>query len=196
MVLKRCIVDIVNNRVECQKNIDMEKAIENKNNIINNGYNYVKNKDKLKHLMDIGINLENYHPSIIKAVVDAGRDSAISDVFKPQLELIAKEAGEKGFSPAVFGYNNKLHKNIKKIYPVEKKKGKGSVKVIEKTPKKQQKEKIISSSSSSETDTDEILSDIEDDIKNELFTDAEEKLDNIKNRLPLGVYKKLKKTIK
>jgi len=194
-MLIKCKVKIVNNRVVCDNEAKITDKLEHKKDIINNGYGYIKNKDKLKHLLDIGIDLDKYHPSILRVVCDSARDSKLNEVIKPQLELIAKEAHGKGFQPATFGYNNKLHKTIKSVsghitHSYKKK----AVKPIVKEPLKPQVKG--GHLTDSDTDIDEILSEIESDIEAGCITDAESKLKTIKKKLPKKLYKKLSSTIR
>jgi hypothetical protein len=198
-MLIKCRVKIVNNRVVCDNEKKLTDKIEHKKHIMNEGFGYIKNKDKLKHLIDIGVDLDKYHPSILRVVCDSARDSKLNDVIKPQLQMIAKEAHGKGFSPSQFGYNNKLHKTIKSVsnyvkHSYNKKGGKEPVKTQPKTTVKGGN--MSESESSSNEDLDDVLSEIESDLEAGCVTDAENKLKTIKNKIPKKVYKKLSATIR
>jgi hypothetical protein len=200
-MLIKCRVKIVNNRVVCDNEKKLTEKIEHKKDLLNEGYGYIKNKDKLKHLLDIGVDLSQYHPSILRVVCDAGRDSKLNEIIKPQLELIAKESHDKGFVPSTFGYNNKLHKHIKTLsghvkhkYTKKPKSLKTPLPMPNKTPSK--KEVKGGSITEDDIDVDEVLSEIESDIEAGEITDAENKLKTIKNKIPKKVYKKLSSTIR
>ena len=198
-MLIKCRVKIVNNRVVGDNEKKLTDKIEHKKDIMNEGFGYIKNKDKLKHLIDIGVDLDKYHPSILRVVCDSARDSKLNDVIKPQLQMIAKEAHGKGFSPSQFGYNNKLHKTIKSVsnyvkHSYNKKGGKAPVKAQPKTTVKGGN--MSESESSSSEDLDDVLSEIESDLEAGCVTDAENKLKTIKNKIPKKVYKKLSATIR
>lgn len=194
-MLVKCRVKIVNNRVVCDNEKKLIEKIEHKKDIINNGYGYIRNKDKLKHLLDIGVDLDKYHPSILRVVCDSARDSKLNEIIKPQLELIAKEAHGKGFLPSTFGYNNKLHKTIKTVSGYVKHNYKKKTnKPIDKTPVKTPIKG--GHMSESDTDIDDVLSEIESDLEAGEITDAENKLKTIKNKIPKKVYKKISSTIR
>jgi hypothetical protein len=193
-MLIKCRVKIVNNKVVCENDKKLMEKIESKKEIINEGFGYIKHKDKLKHLLDIGVDLDKYHPSILRVVCDGGRDSKLMDVIKPQLEMIAKESHDKGFMPSTFGYNHKFHKTVKNISGhVSRKYNKKKAPVM-KTPIKEIKGGHLSESD--DEDVDEILSGIESDIEAGELTDAETKLKTIKNKIPKKIYKKLSSTIR
>jgi hypothetical protein len=198
---------IINNKVVCENDNKLSDKINKKAELINTGFGYIKNKDKLKHLMDIGVDLDKYHPSILKVVCDAGRDSKLNSVIKPQLELIAKEAHGKGFEPSIFGYDNKLHKTVKSVSGYVKRKynkkqiptKKPSSPLVKAPTKKEVKGGHLTESESesdSETDLDEVLSEIESDLEAGEKTDAECKLKKIKSKIPKKVYKKLRESIR
>lgn len=194
-MLVKCRVKIINNRVVCDNEKKLIEKIEHKKDIINNGYGYIRNKDKLKHLLDIGVDLDKYHPSILRVVCDSARDSKLNEIIKPQLELIAKEAHGKGFLPSTFGYNNKLHKTIKTVSGYVKHNYKKKTnKPIDKTPVKTPVKG--GHMSESDTDIDDVLSEIESDLEAGEITDAENKLKTIKNKIPKKVYKKISSTIR
>lgn len=216
-MLIKCRVKIINNKVVCENDNKLSEKINKKAELINTGFGYIKNKDKLKHLLDIGVDLDKYHPSILKVVCDAGRDSKLNSVIKPQLELIAKEAHGKGFEPSIFGYDNKLHKTVKSVSGYVKRKYNKKPNPIKKpstppiktpstppikTPsKKEVKGGHLSASDSdsnsdSDSDLDEVLSGIESDLEAGEITDAECKLKKIKHKLPKKIYKKLSKSIR
>ena len=176
-MLIKCRVKIVNNKVVCENDKKLMDKIESKKEIINEGFGYIKHKDKLKHLLDIGVDLDKYHPSILRVVCDGGRDSKLMDVIKPQLEMIAK-----------------FHKTVKNISGhVSRKYNKKKAPVM-KTPIKEIKGGHLSESD--DEDVDEILSGIESDIEAGELTDAETKLKTIKNKIPKKIYKKLSSTIR
>lgn len=208
-MLIKCRVKIINNKVVCENDNKLSEKINKKAELINTGFGYIKNKDKLKHLLDIGVDLDKYHPSILKVVCDAGRDSKLNSVIKPQLELIAKEAHGKGFEPSIFGYDNKLHKTVKSVSGYIKRKYNkkstpaktASTPPIKTQPKKEVKGGHLSASDSdsnsdSDSDLDEVLSEIESDLEAGEITDAECKLKKIKHKLPKKIYKKLSKSIR
>jgi hypothetical protein len=196
-MLVKCRVKIVNNRVVCDNEKKLSEKIEHKKEIIEGGFGYIKNKDKLKHLLDIGVDLDKYHPSILRVVCDSGRDSKLTEMIKPQLEMIARESEEKGFIPSAFGYNNKLHKTIKRIS--NKPKRKYIKKIINnKTPKKvvEKPNEPIKIEGGHLTDIDDVLSEIESDIEAGELSEAETKIKRIKTRIPSKVYKKIMSTLR
>ena len=196
-MLIKCRVKIVNNRVVCDSEKKLTEKIDKKKDLINEGYGYIKHKDKLKHLLDIGVDLDKYHPSILRVVCDAGRDSKLTEMIKPQLEMIAKESHEKGFVPSTFGYNNKLHQTIKSISGMPKRKyNKKNIiaKKPSKTTKKPEPKKEIEGGHL--TDLDDVLSEIESDIEAGEITDAESKLKRIKSRIPEKTYKQIINTLR
>jgi len=196
-MLIKCRVKIVNNRVVCDSEKKLTEKIDKKKELINEGYGYIKHKDKLKHLLDIGVDLDKYHPSILRVVCDAGRDSKLTEMIRPQLELIAKESHEKGFVPSTFGYNNKFHKHIKTISGKPKRKY-NKKRVVSKKPSKpmEKAEAKTEIKGGHLTDIDDVLSEIESDIEAGEITDAESKLKRIKKRIPEKTYNTIMSSIR
>ena len=193
-MLVKCRVHILNNRVVCENDKKLMEKNDEKKNLLNDDYGYIKNKNKLKHLLDIGVDLSKYHPSILRAVCDSAKDYKLNDDVKPQLQQIAKESHEKGFIPSTFGSGSKLHKQIKTITGHIPKKYKPRIINPNKTPTKTQEKKTVEGGSI--TDLDEILSEIESDLEAGEITDAESKLKAIKHKIPKKVYTKIKSTIR
>jgi hypothetical protein len=109
-MLEKCQVKVMSNKVICDNNIkDTKKDEKIKDN------DMIKNKRKLSHLIDIGMNLKDYHPTITRTMIDGGRDFKIPITLRNQLVLFANEAHQKGFNPSLFGYNTTLHKIIKSV---------------------------------------------------------------------------------
>jgi molecular chaperone DnaK (HSP70) len=203
--MNKCFVRVINNKIICEN--DENNLIQNldkKKLTIYENYPYIKNKHKLEYLINLGVQLDKYHPSILKSIIDNGRDHKIpNEIKETQMKEIAMEAGKKGFSPSIYGYNNKLHKNvkiatnhIKRKYNkkvVNKPVIKGGNKLIIKPVNKPVI--VLSSSEEEDTDIDEILSDIEDDLKNNKHKNAVKKLNKIKNKIPIEVYKNITQNI-
>jgi hypothetical protein len=178
----------MSNKVICDNSVDVKKEEQIKH------AEGVKNKKKYNHLADIGMDLQKYHPTIIRTMIDGGRNFKIPDNLKNQLILFANEAHQKGFNPSLFGYNTTLHKFIKTVHNIPKRKYnmKGGSHL--------KKEESSSSSSSSEeeeeTDLDAVLSDVEDDLKGGRISDVKKKLKKYKHRIPVAYYNGIMKSIK
>jgi len=199
MAIEKCLVKVVNNRVMCDATADLQKhdkAEKEKTNEI------IKNKKKMNHLTGIGMNLSKYHPQVLRTMIDGGRKTdKIPDDLKHQLINFANEAHTKGFSPSLFGYNTTLHKFIKTVHNVPKRKynkkqvsfqGEGQAENIKIKIKNAPCDVSTSSSSSdSETDLDGILSSVEDDLKGGNITAVKKKLKKYKHRIPKEYYKKI-----
>jgi hypothetical protein len=186
---EKCLVKIVSNRVVCD-NASIGKGVEKAEDD-----SRIKNKAKFQHLVDIGMDLKNYHPTIIRTMIDGGRNFKVPENIKHQLTLFAKEAQDKGFNPSLFGYNTTLHKMIKRVHNIPKrkyvKKGKGVVKVAE-------KEASSSSTSSveSETDLDAVLSEVESDLENNRISAVKRKIKKYKHKIPPAYYQTIMQSIK
>ena len=133
----------------------------------------------------------------MRVVCDAGRDSKLTEMIKPQLELIAKESHEKGFQPATFGYNNKFHKAIKTISNKPKRKyDKKRVALKKPTKTLVKAEPKTKIEGGHLTDIDDVLSEIESDLEAGEITDAESKLKRIKKRIPEKTYHSIMNNIR
>jgi hypothetical protein len=191
-MIQKCSVKIIGNKVVCD-NITTEK--EQPNVEVKN----FKNKDKLKHLIDIGMDIKKYHPTILRTMIEGGRNFKIPETLRNQLILFATEAHEKGFNPSLFGYNTTLHKFIKSVHKIPKrkyimKKKQGGMM----TPIKKEQIQSSSSSSSSESDTDieDVLEGIEDNLQGGRITEVKQALKKYKNKIPDVYYKTVLKSIK
>lgn len=191
-MLNKCFVKVINNKVVCDNDENTTlKNMDTKKLKLYENFPYIKNKHKLEYLLNLGVQLDKYHPSILKSIIDNGREHKIpKDIKEQQMKDIAMEAGSKGFSPSIYGYNNKLHKNVKlatnhikrkyeRKQPIKKPINKPIKKVVE----------CSSSSEEDETDIDEILEDIIKDLNNKENKTAMKKLNKIKNKIPSEVYK-------
>ena len=191
-MIEKCQVKILSNKVICDNNIvDTKKEEKQKDNEM------VKNKKKLNHLVDIGMNLKDYHPTIVRTMIDGGRDFKIPLTLRNQLVLFANEAHQKGFNPSLFGYNTTLHKIIKSVHNIPKRKytkGKGVVKPI--TKEIESSSESETSESESETDIDGVLSEVEDDLKHDRIGEVKKKLKKYKHKIPAVYYNTIMKSIK
>ena len=189
-MIEKCFVKIVSNKVVCDSQVETKK-IEKERNDEN-----IKNKKKFAHLIGIGMDLDKYHPTIIRTMVDGGRNFKIPENLKQQLILFANEAHQKGFNPSLFGYNTTLHKFIKTVHSIPKRKynikGKGNevVAPVKETPKKKVEEK-----NESETDIDDILSSVESDIEGGRINAVKLKMKKYKHRIPANYYNEIMKNI-
>ena len=177
-MIDKCLVKVVSNKVIC----DIKKHEKNEKSRVSD---IVKNKIKLSHLEGIGMNLDEYHPSIIKVMIDAGK-SKVPEHIKNQLVTFAKEAHAKGFNPSIFGRNTTLHKFIKTVHnipkQIRKQKVKGSGNVTNNSP---------TSSTEEETDIDGVLSDVEKDLKGGDIKKAKNNLKRYKHKIPKEFYNKI-----
>lgn len=173
-MIEKCLVKVVGNRIICDADINTKRE-EKKDNPM------IKNKMKFNYLVDIGMELKKYHPTIIRTMIDGGRNFKIPENIKHQMSLFATEAYEKGFNPSLFGYNNTLHKLIKQVHNIPKQKRISKKKEIE--------------SSESETDLDSILSEIESDIEHDRIKDVKKKIKKYKYKIPADYYKKILNSI-
>jgi hypothetical protein len=178
-MIEKCFVKIVSNKVICDNQVDSKKVEKDRND------ESIKNKKKLSHLNGIGMDLEKYHPTIIRTMIDGGRNFKIPENLKQQLILFANEAHQKGFNPSLFGYNTTLHKFIKTVHNIPKRKYSVKGKGVEIPKKKEESE------SESETDIDEILSSVESDIEGGRITAVKSKLKKYKHRIPANYYNKI-----
>jgi len=178
-MIEKCFVKIVVNKVICDNQVDSKKVEKDRND------DAVKNKRKLSHLNGIGMDLDKYHPTIIRTMIDGGRNFKIPENLKQQLILFANEAHQKGFNPSLFGYNTTLHKFIKTVHKIPKRKYNIKGKGVEAPKKKEEVE------SESETDMDDILSSVESDIEGGRINDVKLKLKKYKHRIPANYYNKI-----
>jgi hypothetical protein len=195
-MIDKCLVKIVSNRVVCDTTNELKKHEKEKRDKMNE---IVKNKRKMNHLIGIGMDLSKYHPTILRTMIDGGRNFKIPDDLKYQLINFANEAHVKGFNPSLFGYNTTLHKFIKTVHKIPKRKyvrkmmptfdGKGKVDTIEL--------KVIEDVDDieSETDLDDILSEVEDNITEGKIDEVKKKLKHYKHRIPKEYYKKIMNSI-
>jgi hypothetical protein len=189
-MIEKCFVKIVGNKVVCDNQVETKK-IEKERNDEN-----IKNKKKFAHLIGIGMDLDKYHPTIIRTMVDGGRNFKIPENLKQQLILFANEAHQKGFNPSLFGYNTTLHKFIKTVHSIPKRKynikGKGA-EVVAPIPVKEAPKKKVEVES--ETDMDDILSSVESDIEGGRINAVKLKMKKYKHRIPTTYYNEIMKNI-
>lgn len=185
-MIEKCLVKILSNKVVCDNTTETKKEAKIKHD------EAVKNKQKFSHLVGIGMDLDKYHPTIIRTMIDGGRNFKIPENLKQQLILFANEAHQKGFNPSLFGYNTTLHKFIKTVHNIPKRKytikGKGQ-------DVKSKKEESSSESEESETDLDAVLSDVESDIKGGRINQVKLKMKKYKHRIPATYYNEIMKNI-
>ena len=184
-MIEKCLVKIVSNKVVCDNQIDIKKVEKVRS------HDNVKNKKKYSHLEGIGMDLDKYHPNIIHSLVDGGKKK-IPESLKHQMIAFAKEAFEKGFNPTIFGHQTILDKLIKTVHNIPKRvrkvKGKGQeVKPVIKEES--------SSTDESETDIDEVLSEVEEDLNNGRIKEVKLKLKKYKHRIPTNYYNQIMKSI-
>ena len=189
-MLEKCLVKIMSNKVVCDNQVDTKKEEKLRHE------ESVKNKQKYAHLVGIGMDLDKYHPTIIRTMVDGGRNFKIPENLKQQLILFANEAHQKGFNPSLFGYNTTLHKFIKTVHNIPKRKynikGKG------KEIKLHIKERPVSESEEEEeveTDLDAVLSSVESDIEGGRIGVVKAKMKKYKHRIPANYYNEIMKSI-
>lgn len=198
-MIEKCLVKIVANRVVCDTTNELKKHEKDKRDKMDE---IVKNKRKLNHLVGIGMELSKYHPTVLRTMIDGGRNFKIPDDLKYQLINFANEAYGKGFNPSLFGYNTTLHKFIKTVHKIPKRKyvrkmmpsfdGKGNINNIE---LKIIEEDDVINNTESETDLDDILSEVEDNINEGNITEVKKKLKQYKHRIPKDYYKKIMDSI-
>lgn len=194
-MIDKCLVKVIANKVVCDLTTDIKKHEKKEKDRMSE---MVKNKLKLNHLEGIGMDLTKYHPTIIRTMIDGGRNFKIPENLKYQLINFANEAHIKGFNPSLFGYNTTLHKFIKNINktPTRKyvkkqnnTKGKGIPENIA------VEESSSNSSSDSETDIDNVLSDVEKDLKGGNISEVKKKLKKYKHKIPKEYFNKIMKSI-
>ena len=189
-MIEKCFIKVVGNKVICDSQVDSKK-IEKERNDEN-----IKNKKKLGHLTGIGMDLNKYHPTIIRTMIDGGRNFKIPENLKQQLILFANEAHQKGFNPSLFGYNTTLHKFIKTVHNIPKRKynikGAGQAVIV---PNKEIAKKKKEPESESETDMDAILSSVESDIEGGRINAVKLKMKKYKHRIPANYYNEIMKNI-
>ena len=80
------------------------------------GHNNIKNKEKLQHLKDIGVNVNSYHPKTIKMALDGDQSGRLATKHADEYKLLANDIARKpDFSYAILGYQTKLGKMLKSI---------------------------------------------------------------------------------
>ena len=188
-MIEKCQVKILSNKVICDSKIE-DKTKENKEDKLRK-YENIKNKKKYEHLIDIGVNIDKYHPTVIRNLVDGGRIK-VPDNIKPQITEFTSEAHQKGFNPALFGYNTTLHKSIKQVHNIP------TRKYI--TSSKKQGGDIIEkvsdvNSTDSETNMDDVLSDIETDLKTGNIKDVKKKMKQYRHKIPASYYTAIMKNV-
>jgi hypothetical protein len=190
-MLEKCMVKVLSNKVVCDNAVDVKKEEQVRH------AESVKNKRKYTHLEGIGMDLTKYHPTIIRTMVDGGRDFKIPEQLRNQLVLFANEAHEKGFNPSLFGYNTTLHKFIKEVHNIPKRKYvmKGGAKTRAKPVESSSESESSSSESESETDLDAVLSDVERDVKGGRIGEVKKTLKRYKHRIPPSYYNGIMKSI-
>lgn len=198
-MIDKCLVKIISNKVVCDTANELKRHECEKREKMDE---IVKNKRKLNHLVGIGMELTKYHPTVLRTMIDGGRNFKIPDDLKHQLINFANEAHVKGFNPSLFGYNTTLHKFIKTVHKIPKRKyirkmmptfdGKGNINNIE---LKIVEEDEPINNSESETDLDDILSEVEDNINEGNITEVKKKLKQYKHRIPKEYYKKIMNSI-
>lgn len=73
--------------------------------------NIVKNKRRLNHLKEMGINLESYSPYLVKAVVD-GDYRSFRTTNKQEWDRMINESAIKGVLPSVMGTKTQFGQNL------------------------------------------------------------------------------------
>jgi len=196
MPIEKCLVKIVNNRVVCDAVEELQKHEKAEKERVSE---MIKNKKKMHHLTGIGMDLTKYHPTVLRTMIDGGRNTdRIPDALKYQLINFANDAHVKGFNPAIYGYNTTLHKFIKTVHKIPKRKyikKQVSFQGGHQVENKAVCESSSESSSDSETDLDDILSEVEEDIKGGNIPAVKKKLKKYKHRIPKEYYKKIMQTI-
>jgi hypothetical protein len=192
-MIEKCQVKILSNRVVCDTPIkDGAKRVEKVDN------DFVKNKKKYIHLVEIGMDLNKYHPTIIRTMIDGGRNFKIPEQLKHQLATFAHEAFQKGFNPSLFGYNTTLHKFIKTVNNIPKRKynmkGKGASAQVIAPPT--DAEASSEEDEEEETDIDAILSEVESDLENNRMGEVKAKIKKYKHKIPTQYYNTIMKSIK
>ena len=194
MAIEKCMVKIVNNRVVCDATEELQKHEKAEKERVSE---MIKNKKKMQHLTGIGMDLTKYHPTVLRTMIDGGRNTdRIPDALKHQLINFANEAHVKGFNPSIFGYNTTLHKFIKTVHKIPKRKyikkqvnfaggGQAENKVICESSSSE------SSSEESETDLDGVLSEVEDNLQGGNIPAVKKTLKKYKHRIPKEYYKKI-----
>ena len=194
-MIQKCLVKIVANKVICDMSTDIKKYEKEQKERMSE---MVKNKMKLAHLEGIGMDLKAYHPTIIHTMIDGGRQFKIPENLKHQLVSFANEAHAKGFNPSLFGRNTTLHKFIKIVHKIPKRnyvkkdiniKGKGNLKNV------MVEESSDDDTTQSETDLDDVLSDVEKDLKGGNISEVKNKLKKYKHKIPAEYYNKIMKNI-
>jgi hypothetical protein len=198
-MIDKCLVKIISNKVVCDTANELKRHESEKREKMDE---MIKNKRKMNHLVGIGMDLHKYHPTVLRTMIDGGRNFKIPDDLKYQLINFANEAHVKGFNPSLFGYNTTLHKFIKTVHKIPKRKyvrkmmptfdGKGNIDNIE---LKVIEEDEPINNSESETDLDDILSEVEDNITEGRIEEVKMKLKQYKHRIPKDYYKKIMKSI-
>lgn len=188
-MIEKCLVKVISNKVVCDTSTDIKKyQMQEKDKMSE----MIKNKKKLNHLEGIGMDLPKYHPTIIRTMIDGGRNFKIPDNLKNQLISFANEAHSKGFNPSLFGYNTTLHKFIKTVHSIPKRKYNRSEK---KKGGEIQEVSSEESTTESETDLDGVLSDVENDLKGGNIKGVKDKMKQYKHRIPKAYYNKIMKNI-
>tara|TARA_R110000868_G_scaffold244440_3_gene500742 strand:+ start:430 stop:1029 length:600 start_codon:yes stop_codon:yes gene_type:complete len=199
MAIEKCLVKVVGSRVVCDTTEELQRHEKENKERANE---MVKNKKKLHHLTGIGMDITKYHPTILRTMIDGGRNTdKIPQALKHQLINFANEAYVKGFNPALFGYNTTLHKFIKTVHNIPKRKyvrkqvSFQGGQVVNKIVSESDSSSSSSSSSESETDLDDILSEVEEDLKGGNIPAVKKKLKKYKHRIPKEYYKKIVQSI-
>lgn len=197
MAIEKCIVKIANNRVVCDATEELQKHEKGEKERVSS---MIKNKRKMEHLTGIGMDLTKYHPTVLRTMIDGGRSSdKIPDALKHQLINFANDAHVKGFNPNIFGHNTTLHKFIKTVHKIPKRKYIKKQVAVQggniKLDVKEVDEESSSSESESETDLDNILSEVEEELHNGNIPSVKKTLKKYKHRIPKEYYKKIMNTI-
>ena len=88
-MIEKCLVKVVGNRVVCDTTTDIKKHEKEEKDKMNE---LVKNKRKLNHLEGIGMDLGKYHPTVIRTMIDGGRNFRMRHILRglilPYLAII------------------------------------------------------------------------------------------------------------
>lgn len=129
------------------------------------------NDKKIKHIIDIGVDLTKYHPATIKSLVGGGRQKYLPDNLKKQLLPFAIECSQKNFTESHFGYGTKLGNLIRSVNG--------------QPEKVKSKKKIVKS----------VLDIIEKFVEEERFDEANHFLEQNKLAIDSDIYQEIKKSI-
>ncbi len=95
-----------------------EKIVIPKNKevkIYDREYDYIKNKKKLEHLIEIGVDLSKYSPRVIKSIIDGCSFKKLTIDENDQINKFCVECDDKGFISSYYGKQCRLDNMIKKL---------------------------------------------------------------------------------